>query len=327
METRDDICCYHEDEGFSCSEPAGDSGLCYWHDPRITKNRPDDAKRLEAYAQSGGMMRGLALKRANLAGIDLVKHHSKTGYDMSFCELYRADLNGSHLFNLNLENASLMKADLREANIHCANLLNCNLLGAKWRGARIENIKLGQRIKQENLAIQARQVGERDIAKDYFEQAEEIYRDLRKAAEKEGLFTFAGHCLRQELVMRRQQMPKFSCARVLSKATDLFCGYGEAPLRVIVFSALFILICAILYLFTGLKFDGTVHVFSAQHDLATNVSLFFNCIYYSVVTFTTLGYGDFTPIGLSRAIAAMEAFTGSFTIALFVVVFVKKMTR
>ena len=48
---------------------------------------------------------------------------------------------------------------------------------------------------------------------------------------------------------------------------------------------------------------------------------------YSVVTFTTLGYGDFTPVGLSRIFAAFEAFTGSFTLALFVVVFVKKMTR
>nr|WP_306518632.1 hypothetical protein [Rheinheimera sp.] len=34
-----------------------------------------------------------------------------------------------------------------------------------------------------------------------------------------------------------------------------------------------------------------------------------------------------TPIGVSRLVAAVEAFTGSFTIALFVVVFVKKMTR
>ncbi len=33
-------------------------------------------------------------------------------------------------------------------------------------------------------------------------------------------------------------------------------------------------------------------------------------IYYSVVTFTTLGYGDFYPQSYGRAMAAMEAFTG-----------------
>jgi len=37
--------------------------------------------------------------------------------------------------------------------------------------------------------------------------------------------------------------------------------------------------------------------------------------------------GDFNPMGISRTIAVIEAFTGSFTIALFVVVFVKKITR
>ncbi len=327
MNREEEICCYHEDEGFSCTEPAGESGLCYWHDPRIIKDKPDDAAKLEAYARAGGMLRGISLKRANLEGIDLVKHHSKTGFDMSYAELYRANLFGAHMFNLNLENASLMKADLRESNVHCANLVNTNLLGVKWKGAKIENIKTGKMIKQEKLALEAERVHEKEIAKDYFEQAEEIYRDLRKAAEREGLFALSGTCIRKELTMRRHQMPKFSFNRFISKMIDLFCGYGEAPLRVINFSVVLILLCALMYFFTGLKFDGDTHVFSLDNDFMTNIGLFFNCIYYSVVTFTTLGYGDFTPIGLSRAIAAVEAFTGSFTIALFVVVFVKKMTR
>jgi len=60
--------------------------------------------------------------------------------------------------------------------------------------------------------------------------------------------------------------------------------------------------------------------------LANLLSLL-NCLYFSVVTFTTLGYGDMVPVGAARALAAFEAFTGSFTMALFVVVFVKKMTR
>ena len=47
-----------------------------------------------------------------------------------------------------------------------------------------------------------------------------------------------------------------------------------------------------------------------------------------MVTYTTLGYGDITPaLGVSRFLAAFEALIGGFTLALFVVVFVKKMTR
>jgi hypothetical protein len=50
-------------------------------------------------------------------------------------------------------------------------------------------------------------------------------------------------------------------------------------------------------------------------------------LFFSVVTFTTLGYGDIAPFGWSRAVAALEAFVDSFAMALFDVVFVKKMTR
>ncbi|MDG2392089.1 MAG: potassium channel family protein, partial [Thalassotalea sp.] len=148
-----------------------------------------------------------------------------------------------------------------------------------------------------------------------------------KHSEREGIFTLSGRFIQKELTMRRYQMPKRSLARCMSKVVDLFCGYGEEPLRVVNFSIILILICSLLYLFTGIQFEGNVYSYSSSQSFGDNLMLFLHCIYYSVVTFTTLGYGDITPVGISRAIAATEAFTGSFTIALFVVVFVKKMTR
>lgn len=45
------------------------------------------------------------------------------------------------------------------------------------------------------------------------------------------------------------------------------------------------------------------------------------------MTVTTLGMAISTPHGLSRPITAFETFAGSFTMALFVLVFVKKMSR
>ena len=320
-------CCYHENNQHTCQEIAEKSGLCYWHDPSITKDNPTDIQELERFARAGGQLRGISLNRAKLANIDLVRHQEKLGFDLSNAQLYRADLRGAHLFNINLENASLMKADLRDSSVHCANLSGCNLLGVRWLGAKIENIHTGKTLRQERIARAAEKAGQKDRAMDYFEQAEEIYRDLRKAADREGLFAMSGQYIRKELTMRRHQMPPYCFKRIISKTIDLFCGYGEAPLRVVGFSLILILISAILYFFTGLSYAGQLHIFSLNNDVMSNLILFLNCIYYSVVTFTTLGYGDFTPIGFSRAIAAFEAFTGSFTIALFVVVFVKKMTR
>ena len=39
-------------------------------------------------------------------------------------------------------------------------------------------------------------------------------------------------------------------------------------------------------------------------------------LYYSVVTFTTLGYGDYYPVGIGRALAAIEALVGYIVLGL-----------
>ncbi|EIO9265469.1 two pore domain potassium channel family protein [Vibrio alginolyticus] len=49
-----------------------------------------------------------------------------------------------------------------------------------------------------------------------------------------------------------------------------------------------------------------------QHGIYLNskVAQFHEALYFSVVTITTLGYGDFTPMGLSRLLAVIEAVAG-----------------
>lgn len=328
MKALNHICNYVCPDNSACPNQVNDnSDYCYWHDPKADKSEEGTREKLETYAQRGGYLRGVILKGADLSCIDLVNHHNKSGYDFSYADFYRCNMQNSHLFNINFSQASLMKADLREANLNCANISQTNLLGVKWSLSKIENVHFSDKLKQENLASQALKDKNPHLAYDYFEQAEEIYRDLRKHAEHEGIFTLAGIFIQKELTMRRMQLPQRSLKRIMSKMIDLFCGYGEEPLRIVAISLLIILCCSILYTFTGLKFDGMIYQYDQTLPYMDNVSTFLSSLYFSVVTFTTLGYGDYTPVGISRAIAAVEAFTGSFTIALFVVVFVKKMTR
>jgi len=52
---------------------------------------------------------------------------------------------------------------------------------------------------------------------------------------------------------------------------------------------------------------------------------FSNCLYFSLITFTTLGYGDFRPLeGLGRFLTGSEAFIGAFMMALFVYTFARR---
>ncbi len=127
--------------------------------------------------------------------------------------------------------------------------------------------------------------------------------------------------------MRRLQMPRYSGRHLLSWVVDLFSGYGEKPLNVVLFSLSLIGICGLLYFLVGVQQGDLRLGLALERGLWANLADLLDCFYFSVVTFTTLGYGDITPQGLARPIAAFEAFVGSFTMALFVVVFVKKMTR
>jgi len=288
------------------------------------KQREDVARALEERARSGQPMSGFKLDRAELQRINLVNRGSQQGYVFRDCDFYRANFEQAHCFKVDFSGCSLMKANFRNANLHCANLEGCNLLGTCFSHAKLEHVNWGEKMLQEYQA-ELTQIRSEQI--DFYQQAEEIYRHLRKASEEEGLFELAGRFFKREMVCRRKQHSKFSLARMISKIVDLFCGYGEEPLRVIIFTNVLILIYAVLYFFTGLSQGSGMIGYQAGASLAEHGQSFLNALYFSVVTFTTLGYGDITPLGWSRVLAACEALMGSFTIALFVVVFVKKMTR
>lgn len=290
----------------------------------VYSKNPDAKEALEARAKTGEAMHDFKLSGCNLEDIDLVHHRSKVGYSLTDADLYRSNMRYAHCFMLDLSGSSLMKADLSHANLHCANLENCNLLGTKFNDAKLDHVTWGDKVQQEKRAISSDNHEEK---MDLYQQAEEIYRNLRKVFENQGIFEMAGFFFEREMVVRRKQMPQYSFKRLISKMVDLFCGYGEQPIRVVAFSCSIIFGFAITYFFSGIMFAGEQLSFQAQASISSNLLTFLDSIYFSIVTFTTLGYGDITPQGVSRIFAALEALIGSFTLALFVVVFVKKMTR
>lgn len=320
-------CCYLYVNGHRCEEEPSSDGLCYWHSPNVIKDHPDDKMKLEAWSKSGRSMEGFSLKFAKLDHINLVNHDSKQGYDLSKIDFYHADLTGAHLFNVDLSGASLMKANISEANLNSANMENVNLLGAIFENTKLEHTKWGDEIRQEREAFRALKKESREAALDLHEQAEEIYRNLYKATESRGQFELAGQFFYKEMIMRRRQLDRWTWSWAFSKMVDVFCGYGEKPLRVVLFSLGLIFVCGLLYAILGIQLNGYIIAIRPEYGPMENFLNLLDSLYFSVVTFTTLGYGDITPFGWSKPVAGFEAFVGSFTLALFVVVFVKKMTR
>ena len=99
---------------------------------------------------------------------------------------------------------------------------------------------------------------------------------------------------------------------------DFTCRYGtDWKKPVILWIALVIFVFPFIYCLT--------HSISGIHG--AGVDNIWNCLYFSVVTATTLGYGDLHPVGWGKAIASAEAIFGMFMWAVFLAVFSRKYMR
>lgn len=104
-----------------------------------------------------------------------------------------------------------------------------------------------------------------------------------------------------------------ACGNILS---DLFWGYGERPFRTIGFAAIVIFVSAIFYSY-GYLYEG---------DALVKID-FFDSLYFSVITFTTVGYGHFAPSGWLKAISMLESLAGILITPLFLVALTRRFLR
>ena len=96
----------------------------------------------------------------------------------------------------------------------------------------------------------------------------------------------------------------------------LVWGHGERPARTLFCGIALILFSAFFYTFG--------HLSEASRIFQPN---FWQAFYFSVVTFTTVGYGDITPVGLSKLIVVAELFCGMFIMPLFIISLARKYLR
>ncbi len=101
---------------------------------------------------------------------------------------------------------------------------------------------------------------------------------------------------------------------------DLPSEYGTNWVRLFLFSLLVIIGNAVPYAFWSAYIEGFPQT-------PNYLIRFANALYYSLVTFTTLGYGDMHPTGWLKALSALEALTGAVFMALIVAVIARKWMR
>jgi voltage-gated potassium channel Kch len=92
--------------------------------------------------------------------------------------------------------------------------------------------------------------------------------------------------------------------------------YGSEPSWVIGWAAALVIGCAFIYWLNGSSISDNLPV----KELFT----FGKALYFSTTTFTTVGYGDFSPLGGLRVITSIEAFLGIFSMGFLVAGYASK---
>lgn len=240
---------------------------------------------------------GANLAHANLENANLPSAHLRD------TRLFAAHLEGAELYGADLQNASLIDTFLYKTGLSSAKLQGCNFHGAKFDSStQMESTDWG------NFLLANEINGNLNWAQD-------TYRQLKQWYTNAGLYNIAGKFYYREMEAGRKNLKwrRSPLSKLWKTFYWILCGYGENPGQVMIWSSTLILICALIYFAVG----------------TLEPNSFLDCLYYSAISFSALGYGNWAPQpnGWIKGLGVAETFIGVFMMALFLTTFTRKMTR
>jgi len=177
-----------------------------------------------------------------------------------------------------------------------------------------------------------------------FKESKEVYLLLKNKFRIMGRYEDESWALKKEKDMERKSNCHLKTLHkwLWSCFLNAIYGYGEKPKRVFISAIVIILIYAFIFMNYGIISDSQLSNLP-KYNMLKELSMGIlygdllikfkaipweqvkNCLYFSTVTFTTLGLGDFRPVeSWGRIFVGSEAFIGAFMMALFVYTFVRR---
>ena len=276
-----------------------------------------DLKRAKFFKANlkGAILNGADLSGADFTGADLSGAHLE-GVKAKACGFGLAKLKGARLFHADFRDASFTKADLSQVDARCADftrarMREANLEKADFTEASLREVDLslsqvsGAVFKNVDLR------GARLRMLKGYEKASWIGADIRD-------INFAGAYLIRRHIMDENYLEEFKSrgkwAKILYYLWWLTSDCGRSMFRwclLILFQALFF---ALLYHLVGVDYGKYPTALSP--------------LYYSIVTLTTLGYGDVIPNSLAgQLIAIWEVITGYVMLGGLLAIFTNRIAR
>jgi len=237
--------------------------------------------------------------KGDYAGFGNVKLAGANLFHSSFIgsTFTRADLSGADLRTVNLKDSRLRDANLGNAAFTRANLQNCDLAGSSVAGASFNDVDF------QNASLK--------LLKGYRE-ASWIGSDIRNV-------DFHGAYLIRRYVMDENYLHEFRNQsrwhEILFMIWSVTSDCGRSFGRWAVFVICITLVFAFLYTQVDINYG--------PHEKS-----FFTSFYFSVVTITTLGYGEIQPISVAaKILSILEVTLGYCSLGGLLSLFATKMSR
>ncbi len=263
-------------------------------------------------------LRGADLSGANLADSDLYKCDFTDAFltEAMLAGAYAgaAKFCGADLRGVSFERAILTEADFQSANLmgagfQHADLSRCNLTRADLRNANFEAAQLMEMEYGKSRDMRGKYFGIRGL-----ESSSGNALFVRDAQDQDYLDTM------EHRISGMPQGPAKRAKRAFFRAWGLI-DYGRSLTAPVFYAAGIVLMFGLIFsldmmLQWGLfSFEGTA-------------SNWLTPIYFSVVTFTTLGYGDVTPLRtLGEVLVIIEVILGYTTLGLVLSILANKVAR
>lgn len=300
------------------------------------------------------------LTNATLAGADL-SDTKLSGVKFIEANLVETNLTNADLKVSMLTNANLIESDLTNADLRSADLTNADLRAANLTGVAISYSDLGDFQVNEGTTFGGRSQWEVDADSDALEaiphlpwqldvlgfvgrpftnpddlkQAELQYRATQRILRENDLRQLPELAIREKHARRKRALAERDYWTWLKLAFYRWpLGYGERVRNVLATSAVTIVGFALAYPFVGGMEASTGETTPYAFGNVTPavavpewVEILGANLYFSAVTFSTLGYGDIQPASpAAQALASIESLLGALLMAFLVFVLGRRTT-
>lgn len=266
----------------------------------------------------------------------------------SYMDLRLRSFKDLALTNCTIENVINMayEIDSNTTSLNLSKTINLGSINIPWRDGKVlTQIQKNNVTNRGEVSNQLRMLKENYRNLGQYENEDKCYFELKKSE-----LEIEGHVNNTEIHKFKNKLLECAIKHPFKSMSYWFKllvfqkigGYGTKPGNVLRFMIATVIVFALLYSYVPIfKFNvsetETLNLINSENNIRSletlnpkigNISNMLNAIYYSGITFLTIGYGDIHPANMVTKIASVvEGFLGIFLMSYFTVAFVRKLLR